>query len=132
MEIRVTFPGGKKVNAEIGGRVLATDQPAAAGGDGTAPTPYENFLASMATCAGIFVLSFCQERDIPTEGLSLSQRIEFEQTQDGRKRLAKVVMDIALPQGFPEKYRNAIVKTAGLCSVKKAIMDPPEFEINAR
>lgn len=132
MEIRVTFPGGKKVNAEIGGRVLATDQPAAAGGDGTAPTPYEYFLASMATCAGIFVLSFCQERDIPTEGLSLSQRIEFEQTQDGRKRLAKVVMDIALPQGFPEKYRNAIVKTAGLCSVKKAIMDPPEFEINAR
>jgi len=132
MEIRITFPGGKKVNAEIGNRTIATDQPATGGGEGTAPTPFDYFLASLGSCAGIYVLSFCQERNIPTEGLGLTQRAEFGEGEGGRKRLARVVMDIDLPEGFPEKYRNAITKAAGLCSVKKVIMDPPEFVINAR
>lgn len=130
MEMKITFPGGKKVNAELGGRIVATDQPVAAGGDGTAPTPFEYFLASLGTCAGIYVLSFCQERAIDTEGLALSQRMEF-QMEEGKRKLARVVMDITLPPGFPEKYRNAIVKTAGLCTVKKVLADPPEFVINA-
>ena len=132
MEIRITFPGGKKVNAEIGNRTIATDQPAAGGGEGSAPTPFDYFLASLGSCAGIYVLSFCQERNIPTEGLGLTQRAEFGEGEGGRRRLARVVMDIDLPEGFPEKYRNAIAKAAGLCSVKKVIMDPPEFVINAR
>jgi len=132
MEIKVTFPGGKKVNAEIGNRTIATDQPATGGGEGSAPTPFDYFLASLGTCAGIYVLSFCQERNIPTEGLGLTQRAEFGEGEGGRQRLARVVMDIDLPEGFPEKYRNAIAKAAGLCSVKKVIMDPPEFVINAR
>ena len=67
-----------------------------------------------------------------TEGLALTQRMEFTTTEDGKKRLAKVAIDIDLPPGFPEKYRNAIVKTAGLCTVKKVLMDPPEFEISTR
>ena len=132
MEIRITFPGGKKVNAEIGNRTIATDQPATGGGEGNAPTPFDYFLASLGSCAGIYVLSFCQERNIPTEGLGLTQRAEFGEGEGGRRRLARVVMDIDLPEGFPEKYRNAITKAAGLCSVKKVIMDPPEFVINAR
>lgn len=132
MEIKVTFPGGKKVNAEIGNRTIATDQPAAGGGEGSAPTPFDYFLASLGTCAGIYVLSFCQERNIPTEGLGLTQHAEFGVGEGGRQRLARVVMDIDLPEGFPEKYKNAIAKAAGLCSVKKVIMDPPEFVINAR
>lgn len=132
MEIKITFPGGKKVNAEIGSRTIATDQPVAGGGEGSAPTPFDYFLASLGTCAGIYVLSFCQERNIPTQGLALTQKLEFAAAPDGKRRLAKVVIDIDLPEGFPEKYRNAIVKTAGLCTVKKALMDPPEFEINAR
>jgi putative redox protein len=131
MEIKITFPGGEKVNAEINSRIVATDQPVAAGGEGTAPTPFEYFLASLGTCAGIYVLSFCQHRQISTEGLALTQRMEFAPTDDGKKRLAKVAMEIALPQGFPEKYRNAVVKAAELCTVKKVIMDPPEFEITA-
>lgn len=130
--MRITFPGGKKVNAEFGGTVIATDQPAAAGGEASAPSPYEYFLASMGTCAGIFVLSFCEERGISTQGLGLTQRVEFAPSPEGKRRLARLIIDIDLPEGFPEKYRNAIVKTAGLCSVKKAILDPPEFEINAR
>jgi putative redox protein len=131
MEIKITFPGGEKVNAEINNRIIRTDQPVEGGGGGTAPSPFDYFLASLGTCAGIYVLSFCQQRQISTEGLALTQRMEFSTAEDGRKKLAKVAIEIALPTGFPEKYRNAIVKTAELCSVKKVIMDPPEFVITA-
>ncbi|AJY71982.1 osmotically inducible protein OsmC [Geobacter sulfurreducens] len=132
MEMKITFPGGEKVNAELNGRIIPTDQPVEAGGYGSAPSPYDYFLASLGTCAGIYVLSFCQQRGIATEGLSLAQRMEFETDKAGKRRLARVAIEIDLPLGFPEKYRNAIVKAAGLCSVKKAIMDPPEFAITAR
>lgn len=132
MEVKVTFPGGEKVNAEINNRVIATDQPVEAGGDGSAPTPFDYFLASLGTCAGIYVLSFCRQRQIDTNGLELTQRMEFDTAEDGKKKLARVIIEIVLPPGFPEKYHNAIIRTAGLCSVKKVIMDPPEFEISVR
>lgn len=131
MEIKITFPSGEKVNAEINGRVIPTDQPVESGGEGTAPSPFDYFLSSLGTCAGIYVLSFCQQRQIATEGLALTQRMEFSHAEDGKRKLAKVALEIILPNGFPKKYRNAIVKTAGLCSVKKVLMDPPEFEITA-
>lgn len=131
MELKITFPGGKKVNAEMGGYVVPTDQPVEDGGDGSAPSPFSYFLASLGTCAGIYVLSFCQQRDISTEGMSLTQHTEFSTDEAGKKRLSKLSIDILLPHGFPEKYRNAIVKTAELCTVKKVIMNPPEFVIAA-
>lgn len=131
MDMKITFPGGKKVNAEFNNRIVPTDQPVEAGGEGLAPSPFEYFLASLGTCAGIYVLSFCQQRQIDTEGLSLTQRMEFADTADGKRRLARVTMKIDLPASFPEKYHNAIVKAAELCTVKKVVMDPPEFEITA-
>ena len=131
MEMTITFPGGKKVNAEMAGMVIPTDQPVSDGGEGTAPSPFIYFLASLGTCAGIYVLSFCQQRDIATEGMTLNQRMEFADDGSGRRRLSRLVMDIMLPPGFPEKYRTAIVKTAELCTVKKVLMDPPEFVIEA-
>lgn len=132
MEIKITFPGGEKVNAEINNRIIPTDQPVEGGGDGSAPSPFDYFLASLGTCAGIYVLSFCQQRQIATEGLAMTQRMVFETADDGKKRLATVALDIDLPPGFPEKYRNAIVTTARLCSVKKVLMNPPEFVITTR
>jgi putative redox protein len=132
MEMKITFPGGEKVNAEFDRRVVETDQPAQAGGEGSAPTPFDYFLASLGTCAGIYVLSFCRSRQIATEGLALTQRMEFATAQDGKKRLARIAIEIQLPPGFPEKYRNAIVKAAELCTVKKVISDPPDFVITAR
>jgi ribosomal protein S12 methylthiotransferase accessory factor len=131
MEMKITFPGGKKVNAEMNGMMIPTDQPLDDGGEGTAPSPFVYFLASLGTCAGIYVLSFCQQRDITTEGMTLDQRMEFALDDAGKRRLSKVTIDITLPAGFPEKYRNAIVKTAELCTVKKVITDPPEFFITA-
>ena len=132
MEIMITFPGGKKVNAEMGGIVIPTDQPVEEGGEGTAPSPFIYFLASLGTCAGIYVLSFCQQRSIDTEGLSLTQQMEFGIDESGKKRLSRLTLEIMLPPGFPEKYHNAIVKTAELCTVKKVVTDPPEFVISAR
>jgi ribosomal protein S12 methylthiotransferase accessory factor len=131
MEITVTFPGGKKVNAEFGGVVISTDQPVEDGGEGTAPSPFSYFLASLGTCAGIYVLSFCQQRGIDTEGMSLTQQMEFADDGTGKKRLSRIILDLTLPPGFPEKYRNAVVKAAELCTVKKVIMNPPDFVIRA-
>lgn len=132
MEMKITFPGGEKVNAEFNNMVVATDQPIESGGEGSAPTPFQFFLASLGTCAGVYVLSFCRQRQIDTEGLALDQRMEFIAGEDGKRKLSKVEMEITLPAGFPEKYRNAVVKAAGLCTVKKVLMDPPEFVITAR
>lgn len=129
MEIRVFFPGGKKVNAEVNGMVIETDQPVSQGGDGTAPNPYMLFLASLGTCAGIYVLSFCKERGIPTDNVSLTQRLEYVATAEGKSVLDKIVIDINVPPDFPEKYHKALIKVADQCAVKKTIMHPPNFEI---
>jgi ribosomal protein S12 methylthiotransferase accessory factor len=128
MEIKITFPGGKKVDAEVADMTVRTDQPVKYGGDGTAPSPFEHFLASIGTCAGIFVLGFCQQRDIPTEGITLTQRMEYVPADKGMK-LGNILISINLPAGFPEKYRDAIVRVADQCAVKKTIMEPPEFEV---
>jgi ribosomal protein S12 methylthiotransferase accessory factor len=130
MDIKITFPGGKKVNAEMNGMVIPTDQPVRFGGEGSAPAPFALFLASIGTCAGFYILSFCQERKIPTDGISLIQRLEYTTSEDGKSsRLSKILLDIIVPPDFPEKYHNALVKVADQCAVKKTIMNPPEFEI---
>jgi ribosomal protein S12 methylthiotransferase accessory factor len=122
MELKITFPGGKKVNAELRGRTIATDQPTEAGGEGSAPEPYALFAASIGTCAGLYTLSFCQSRGLSTEGLAIRQHMRF----DG-KRLTAVELDIDLPPGFPEKYREPLIRAADGCAVKKAIQAQPEI-----
>jgi ribosomal protein S12 methylthiotransferase accessory factor len=129
MDMIVRFPGNKKVTAEFDGFSVATDQPKESGGEGTAPGPFDLFLASLATCAGIFVLSFCQKRGLSTDGLEIRQKAEW----DDEKRLAtKIRLDIRLPRDFPEKYRDSLIKTAELCTVKRHLSDPPAFEITTR
>ena len=129
MEIMVTFPGGKKVNAEVNGMVITTDQPKLQGGEGTAPSPFVHFLASIGTCAGIYVLSFCQERGIPTDKITLLERLEYTTTEDGKSILSKILLDINVPSDFPEKYHKALLKVVDQCAVKKTILHPPQFEI---
>ena len=124
-EMVVTFPGGKRVDAHYRDFVIATDQSPAYGGEGTAPEPYDLFLASMATCAGIYVLSFCQKRGIPHEGLSLLQRWH----RDPGGRLARIELEIRVPEGFPEKYHAALVRAAKLCTVKRTLDDPPVLDV---
>ena len=128
MDITVTFPGGKRVDADFDGFHVATDQSPAGGGEGSAPEPSAMFLASLATCAGIYVLGFCQARGIPTEGLTVTQRSQHDPET---KRLVDVTIEVGLPQGFPEKYREAVLRAAENCKVKKTIEHPPTFTVRA-
>jgi putative redox protein len=124
-QIVVTFPGGKRVDAQVGAHVVRTDQPVQAGGEDSAPTPFALFAASMATCAGIFVVGFCQKRGLSTEGIRVVERLHHG--EDGV--LAGVDLDIEVPASFPEKYRDALVRVADQCSVKRAIQAQPRFEV---
>lgn len=126
MEMRIRFPGGRKVNAEFNGFIHQTDQPLESGGGGTAPAPFDLFTASLGTCAGIYVLDFLRRRDLDTEGLEIVQRHEWNPDTG---HLDRVVMIIHLPEGFPERYRKAVVHAAGLCAVKKHLENPPQFHI---
>jgi len=124
--VEVRFPDGKKIDAKIGEFTINTDQAIANGGDESAPEPFQLFLASIATCAGIYALSFCQSRNIRLDGRSLSMECDWD---EDKKRYPKMSIDLRLPEGFDEKYREAVVRSMDLCSVKKHMMDPPEFEI---
>jgi putative redox protein len=124
-EMIITFPGGKRVGAEYAGFMFRTDQSIAHGGEGTAPSPFQCFLASLGTCAGFYALSFCAQRGIPTDGLRLVQRIE-PRPEGG---LGKIAIEIHVPPSFPEKYVTAIAHAASACTVKKVIESPPAFEV---
>jgi len=127
-EMEVFFPGGKKVNSTYKGFTVKTDQPKNEGGDGTAPEPYDLFLASIGTCAGVYVVYFCQERDIDTSQIKMTLQFDRNET----KHLVEAVrIHIDLPPGFPEKYKSAVIKTAELCTVKRNIADPPQFSVSA-
>ncbi len=128
-EIKVTFPGGLRVDAEYKGRLIQTDQPVYQGGEGTAPAPFDLFLASIATCSGIYVLFFCQKRGIPVENASVVMRTERNPES---KMIEKIAIEVNLPPEFPEKYKSAVLKAVDTCSVKAHIMKPPEFELSAK
>jgi putative redox protein len=128
-EMKVTFPGGKRVDAEYKGFVIKTDQPVYAGGDGTSPAPFDLFLASIATCCGLYVLAFCQNRGIPTDQASVLMRMH---KSDEKKMIHKIDIEIYLPSEFPEKYKKAVIKSVDSCAVKAHIMDAPSFEIVAK
>jgi ribosomal protein S12 methylthiotransferase accessory factor len=126
MNMKIYFPGGKKVYADFNGFTHETDQPAHGGGDGTAPAPFELFLSSIGTCAGIYVLGFCQQRGIDAKGIEIHQDHEFDPIT---RLIKKINMNIKLPDSFPEKYKNAVIQSANLCAVKKHLETPPEFNV---
>ena len=122
----VSFPGGKKVNASYDGFTIETDQDPESGGDGSAPEPFALFLASLATCSGIYVLGFCQKRQIPHEGIRITQSWTME---GEKKNLTDVKITIEVPTDFPEKYHSALIRVASQCKVKKTLENPPNFEV---
>lgn len=128
MEILVDFPGGSRVQAQIGNHAVTTDQPNAQGGEDTAPTPFEMFLGSLAACAGFYVLGFCKMRNIPSTGIHLIQQMERD---PDTKLVKKVIQKIQLPSDFPEQYIPAVKRAAESCLVKKHMEQPPTFEITA-
>ena len=124
--IEVSFPGGKRVDARIGETVIKADQSVKNGGDASAPKPFQLFLASIVTCAGIYALEFCLARKLSLEGLSLRMICDRDPEV---KRYTRMTIDLRLPEGFPEKLVPAIIRSMNLCAVKKHIIDSPEFII---
>jgi ribosomal protein S12 methylthiotransferase accessory factor len=127
-EMKVYFPGGKKVDAEYRGFVIKTDQPVYQDGDGTAPAPFDLFLASIATCAGYYVLAFCQRRGLSYENISIVLKKE---RNPETKRIEKFFIRINLPADFPEKYKTAVIKSVNSCSVKIYMQNSPEFVVES-
>jgi putative redox protein len=124
MEMIIDFPGGSRVDAHFGNFTVATDQPPVA----SAPTPFAVFLSSIGTCAGIYVLGFCQQRGLPTDGIRIVQRIH----SGSGGMVEKIDLEIQVPVSFPEKYRDSLIRSAELCAVKKHLENPPKFEVTTK
>lgn len=129
MDIQVELGEKKRVTASFDGLLVITGQPIEDGGEGGAPAPFDLFLASLATCAGFYVQSFCQTRGIPIEGISLVQRSEWDEKTH---LVSKIQIEIKLPKSFPEKYRASVIAAANQCTVKKHLQNPPQLEVVTR
>lgn len=128
MDIEVFFEDGKKVNARIGKHLVKTDQPVYGGGEDSAPAPFDYFLTSLGTCAGIFVKAFCDRRGIDSSRVKLVQKHEVDPVS---RRISGIDIEIILPDDFPDKYRQAVISAANQCSVKRVIADPPRIDVRA-
>jgi putative redox protein len=122
MEMLIDFPGGSRVDAHFGGLTVQTDQPPVS----SAPSPFETFLASIGTCAGIYVLGFCRQRNLPSDGIRILQQVNHSPLTG---MVESISLDIQVPEGFPEKYRDSLIRSAELCAVKKHLEKPPKFII---
>ena len=123
MEMLIDFPGGSRVDAHFGNFTVNTDQPPTS----SAPSPFEVFLASIGTCAGIYVLGFCQQRGLPTTDIRIVERVNHSQITH---MVEKIDLEIQVPPTFPEKYRESLIHSAELCAVKKHLEKPPRFDIS--
>jgi len=123
MEMEIVFPGGAQVDAVMGNMVITTNQ------DGSAPAPFGLFLASIGTCAGIYVLSFCQHRNLPADGIRIVQRMY---SNPANRMIERVDLDIVVPPDFPEKYHEALIRAADQCAVKKHLEQPPTFTVQTK
>jgi putative redox protein len=124
-ELVITLPGDRRIEAQVGHHVLRTDQPLDNGGGDTAASPFELFLASIGTCAGIFVQGFCAKRGIAFEEIRIQERVDF----DEQGVLRSVDLELQLPASFPARYREAILQVVEQCSVKRAIAAQPKFSV---
>ena len=126
MEMNVYFPGNLRVAADYKGFTVETDQPEAAGGDASAPSPFDLFLVSLGTCAGYYMLAFMRQRGIDPAGSGVTLSTE----PDLEKHLtSRVTVQLRLPDGFPAKYEGAVVRAVEQCTVKRHLQDPPAFAV---
>ena len=126
MELKITFSGNKQVIAHTGDHSILTDQPIQGGGDNQGAAPFTLFLASIGTCAGIYVKSFCDQRGISTEDVSITQKHKFNAATH---MIEDIDLQINVPDSFPSKYYDALVKVANQCAVKKHLQNPPAIKV---
>ena len=128
MEMVINFPGGKQVNATYKGFTVKTDQPKSEGGNDSAPEPYDLFLSSIGTCAGVYIVYFCESRNIPIDDISMTLHFERNETSH---LMEKITIDVKLPADFPPKYKKAVIRAAQMCTVKRNLIQPPEILVTA-
>lgn len=127
MDMLITPPGGAQVDASFGPFTVQTDQPPRGGGTGSAPTPFALFLASIGTCAGIYVRGFLKQRGLATEGVKIVQRTHREPSNG---QVGQIDLEIQTPPDFPAKYQDALIRSVELCAVKKHMETSPNFSIS--
>ncbi len=128
MQMEITFPGGARVDVAFGPYVVHTDQPLHDGGDGSAPSPLDLFLASLGACAGYYVLRFLQQRQLPAADVRLTERTH---TEPATGMTDRIELEFGLPADFPEKYLPALIRAAEKCAVKKHLAHSPAIVITA-
>jgi ribosomal protein S12 methylthiotransferase accessory factor len=126
MEIKVNFLENLRLEAKFDDFTVVTDQPIRYKGDGSAPSPFDYFLASSALCAAYFVRVYCKARDIPTENIRLSQN----NIVDPENRYNQIFrIEVELPENISDKDRQGILRSIDRCTVKKVVQTGPEFQI---
>ncbi|MFS0827358.1 OsmC domain/YcaO domain-containing protein [Pseudomonas phoenicis] len=126
MEIKVNFLDNLRLEAKFDDFTVIADQPIRYKGDGSAPGPFDYFLASSALCAAYFVKLYCQTRDIPTENIRLSQN-NIVDPENRYQQIFKI--QVELPADISEKDRQGILRSIDRCTVKKVVQAGPEFVI---
>lgn len=126
MEMEIGFQGGQKVEAQLKGTTITLDSDKE---NEPVIEPLDLFFVSLGICVGKYVMEFCRTRDIPYEE---SKVLLITQWDEGKKMHTQVLIQVQLQQEFPEKYKKALIKAVDLCSVKKHILNPPVFEVEAQ
>ncbi|WP_057831581.1 OsmC domain/YcaO domain-containing protein [Colwellia sp. TT2012] len=128
MEIKVNFLDNLRLEAKFDDFSVIADQPIRYKGDGSAPGPFDYFLASSALCAAYFVKVYCNARDIPTDNIRLSQNNIID-PEDRYKQIFKI--QVELPDSISEKDKKGILRSIDRCTVKKVVQNGPEFKVEA-
>jgi len=126
MEIKVNFLDNLRLEAKFDDFTVIADQPIRYKGDGSAPGPFDYFLASSALCAAYFVKLYCQTRNIPTDNIRLAQN-NIVDPEDRYKQIFKI--QVELPADISEKDRLGILRSIDRCTVKKVVQTGPDFVI---
>jgi len=127
MEIKVNFLDNLRLEAKFDDFSVIADQPIRYKGDGSAPSPFDYFLASSALCAAYFLKVYCVSRDIPTDDIRLSQN-NIVDPQNRYKQILQI--QVQLPDSISERDREGILRSIDRCSVKKVIQQTPQFKID--
>lgn len=125
-EIKIEFGAGKKLSAVSDNYCIDVDMPVSEGGEGFAPEPTHLFLTSLGTCAAHYARMFCETKSLPIKGLGVKIRYKFNEET---KLIYKVTYELSIPDGFPEKYKAALLRALDLCPIKKLLMSPPAFQL---
>jgi ribosomal protein S12 methylthiotransferase accessory factor len=120
LELDVRIGAGDRIEAVMGKQTIPTDE------NGSAPEPLDLFFASIGTCAGKYVARFCRKRNIPVDGIKIRQRMVIDRKTYLSQRIE---LTVELPEDFPDRYREAVIRAAGLCTVKRHLDQPPPIEV---